>query len=205
MTDPIWSEFEALLAEHTSGPPPEFDPAHPWGCHRCRVPDRVVFEHMADALVHGSGYERIATPGYSDRTIRRRLADWAEAGLAEGLHAATLAAYDTMIGLDLDGLTGDGCTTKAPCGGEKAGPSPVDRRTGGLKRSAGTDGAGVPLGLVSAGANRHDAPCSTPPSPRWNSRQAACPRAPSCTWTPATTANLPATCSPPTAWPVRSS
>jgi len=25
------------------------------------------------ALVHGSGYERIATPGCSDRTIRRRL------------------------------------------------------------------------------------------------------------------------------------
>jgi hypothetical protein len=33
----------------------------------------VVFEHVIDALVHGvhgSGYERIATTGCSDRTIR---------------------------------------------------------------------------------------------------------------------------------------
>jgi hypothetical protein len=43
----------------------------------------VVFEHVVAALVHGSGYERIATPGCSDRTIRRRLAEWAEMGIAE--------------------------------------------------------------------------------------------------------------------------
>lgn len=30
----------------------------------------------------------------------------------------------------------------------------MDRRKGGLKRSVATDGAGVPLGIVSAGANR---------------------------------------------------
>jgi hypothetical protein len=30
-----------------------------------------VFDHVIAALVHGSGYERIATPGCSDRTIRR--------------------------------------------------------------------------------------------------------------------------------------
>jgi hypothetical protein len=34
------------------------------------VPGRLVFEHVVAALVHGSGYERIATPGCSDRTIR---------------------------------------------------------------------------------------------------------------------------------------
>jgi hypothetical protein len=39
-----------------------------------------VFDHVIAALVHGSGYERIATPGCSDRTIRRRLTDWATAG-----------------------------------------------------------------------------------------------------------------------------
>jgi hypothetical protein len=38
-----------------------------------RIADRLVFEHVIAALVHGSGYERIATPGCSDRTIRRRL------------------------------------------------------------------------------------------------------------------------------------
>ena len=47
-------------------------PTHPLGCHRPRIPDRVVFEHVVAALVHGSGYERIAPAGCSDRTIRRR-------------------------------------------------------------------------------------------------------------------------------------
>jgi hypothetical protein len=54
---------------------PEFFLTHPWGCHRRRVPDRVVFDHVIAALVHGSGYERLASPGCSDRTIRRRVAE----------------------------------------------------------------------------------------------------------------------------------
>jgi Transposase DDE domain len=61
-----------------------------------------------------------------------------------------------MIGLDLDDLAVDGCHTKAPCKGEKAGPSPVDRAKQGLKRSTCTDAKGVPLEIASAGANRHD-------------------------------------------------
>jgi len=122
----------------------------------------VVFEHVVAALVHGSGYERIATPGCSDRTIRRRLAEWADLGLAEALHAAALRAYDQIIGLELGDVAVDGCLTKASCGGERAGPSPVDRRKGGLKRSLASDAHGIPLGLASAGANRHDSPLLAP-------------------------------------------
>ena len=162
LLEPIWVEFHALLNEARGGEPPAFDPGHPWGCHRRRVPDRVVFEHVVDALVHGSGYERIASEGCSDRTIRRRLKQWARLGLAERLHAATLAAYDLIIGMELSDVSVDGCITKAPCGGEKAGPSPVDRRKGGLKRSVCVEGYGIPLGLVSAGANRHDSPLLEP-------------------------------------------
>ncbi len=157
LIEPIWVEFASLLPHH-----PEFDPAHPLGCHRRRIPDRVVFEHVLEALVHGSGYERIAAQGCSDRTIRRRLAEWARLGVAQQLHALCLAAFDRMIGLELEDISVDGCITKAPCGGEKAGPSPVDRRKGGLKRSAGSDAAGLPVGLVSAGANRHDSPLLRP-------------------------------------------
>ena len=63
------------------------------------MPDRVVFDHVIAALVHGSGYERIATPGCSDRTIRRRLDDWAAAGIGEAVLRAALAGYDQIIGL----------------------------------------------------------------------------------------------------------
>lgn len=158
LLEPIWVEFRALAG----GDRPQFHPDHPLGCHRRRIPDRVVFEHVIQALVHGSGYERIATRGCSDRTIRRRLKDWAGAGAGERLHALALRAYDLIIGLELGDIPVDGCITKAPCGGERAGPSPVDRRKGGLKRSVASDGHGIPLGIASAPGNRHDSPLLAP-------------------------------------------
>ena len=155
--EPLWVQCSALLPER-----PWFSPRHPLGCHRERVADRVVFEHVIAALVHGSGYERIASPGCSDGTIRRRLKEWAAAGLSEQVHALTLEAYDRMIGLELDDLAVDGCITKAPSGGEVAGRSPVDRGKGGLKRSVVTEATGLPLHLVAAGANRHASPLLEP-------------------------------------------
>lgn len=53
-----------------------------------------------------------------------------------------MAAYDLIIGLDLDEVSADGCITKAPCDGDKAGPSPVDRRKQELKRSMATEAGG---------------------------------------------------------------
>lgn len=157
LLEPLWVQFSALLPER-----PRVSPTHPLGCHRQRIPDRVVFEHVVAALVHGSGYERIASPGCSDATIRRRLKEWATAGLSEQVHTLALQAYDRMIGLDLDDLAVDGCITKAPSGGEAAGRSPVDRGKQGRKRSLVTDALGIPLHVVSAGANRHDAPLLGP-------------------------------------------
>jgi len=88
LTEPLWVQFSTLLKDDDR---PEFAATHPWGCHRRRIPNRVVFDHVLAALVHGSGYERIATPGCSDRTIRRRLADWAERDVGVELLKAALA------------------------------------------------------------------------------------------------------------------
>jgi transposase len=41
-------------------------------------------------------------------------------------------------------------------GGKKTGPNPTDRAKSGVKRSLVTEGQGVPVGLVVAGANRPD-------------------------------------------------
>ncbi len=84
-------------------------------------------------------------------------------GLTQKLHRIALEAYDRMIGLDLGEISVDGCITKAPGGGAKAGRSPVDRGKQGLKRSVASDACGVPLGIVSDGANRHDSPLLGPP------------------------------------------
>jgi transposase len=157
LLEPLWVQFSALIDTR-----PEFAASHPWGCHRRRIPDRLVFEHVIAALVHGSGYERIASPGCSDRTIRRRLAEWAAAGIAQQVHAIAVAAFDTMIGLHLNDLSLDGAITKAPTPGAYAGPSPVDRGKHGLKRSTIVEAHGIPLGIVAAAANRHDSPLLTP-------------------------------------------
>jgi hypothetical protein len=141
LLEPIWSEFAALLPDR-----PPFHPDHPLGCHRRRIPDRIIFDHIVAALVHGSGYDRLTGQGCSDRTIRRRLKQWAGAGLAEHLHALTRRAYDLVIGLQLGDVAVDGCSTKAPGGGQVAGRSPVDRGKQGRKRSVATDGAGIPVG-----------------------------------------------------------
>ncbi len=69
-----------------------------------------------------------------------------------------LDAYDQMIGLDLTDISVDGCITKAPCGGERAGRSPVDRGKRSVKRSVAVDARGIPLAVVTAPANRHDSP-----------------------------------------------
>nr|WP_222131961.1 IS5 family transposase [Pseudonocardia sp. C8] len=159
LIEPLWVEFADLIGSEQR---PEFSPIHPWGCHRRRIPDRVVFEHVIAALVHGSGYERLAGPGCSDRTIRRRLDDWARAGVGQKQLRRALAAYDQMIGLDLDDLSVDGSITKAPCGGEVAGRSPVDRGKQGTKRSVAADGQGIPLRLIAARANDHDSPLLEP-------------------------------------------
>ncbi len=73
-----------------------------------------------------------------------------------------MAAYDRMIGLNLDDLAVDGAITKSPCGGEISGRSPVDRGKQGTKRSVAADGDGIPLHLVAARANDHDSPLLEP-------------------------------------------
>jgi Transposase DDE domain len=67
-----------------------------------------------------------------------------------------------MIGLEFGDLAVDGCITKAPCGGDVAGRSPVDRGEQGRKRSTVTEARGIPLGTVAAAANRNDSPLLGP-------------------------------------------
>lgn len=87
----------------------------------------------------------------SDWTIRNRVRHWSALGLAQELHRIALIAYDKMIGLGLSELSVDGCQAKAPCRGDKAWPSPVDRAKQGLKRLTLVDSGGIPIGLGSAG------------------------------------------------------
>src|SRR5919204_1652210 len=146
--EPLWVQVAALL-------PTRQDP-HPLGCHRPRIADRVIFDKLIQVLVFGCGYRRIADASCSASTLRRRRDEWIRAGVANQLRLAVLAAYHRMLGLDLEHLAVDSCTTKAPCGGQTAGPSPVDRRKQGLKRSVAVEGSGLPLAALPAPANHRD-------------------------------------------------
>jgi transposase len=145
--EPLWVQVAALL--------PVRHVHHPLGCHRPRIPDRLVFDKLIQVLVFGCGYRRIADQTCSATTLRRR-DEWITASVAEHLRRAVLGAYDRLFGLELEYLVVDGCITKAPCGGQVAGPSPVDRRKQGLKRSVLTDAGGIPLAALPAPANRRD-------------------------------------------------
>ena len=152
--EPIWQQFSALL--------PERKTSHPLGCHRPRIPERVIFEKLVEVLVFGCAYKKIADGSCSATTLRDRRDEWIELGVIERLREMALEAYARAIGLELSELAVDCCITKAPCGGERAGRSPVDRGKRGLKRSVVVDGRGIPIGSVTAPANRHDSPLLVP-------------------------------------------
>jgi transposase len=106
ITDPLWDQFHALLPERID--------QHPLGCHRPRIPDRIVFDKLVQVLVFGCCYQRVADHTCSERTLRRRRDEWIAAGVADQVHRLAVAAYDHLIGLELDHLAVDGCITRRP-------------------------------------------------------------------------------------------
>jgi transposase len=90
--EPLWVQFAALL--------PVRQVHHPLGCHRQRIPDRLVFDKLIQILVFGCGYRQIADHSCSATTLRRR-DEWISAGMGEQLRLAVLGAYDRLLGLEL--------------------------------------------------------------------------------------------------------
>ena len=151
VVDVLFATIEPLL------PPP--DDTHPLGCHRPRVPDRLCFWGILVRLVTGSSWtdiEAILDHKVSDTTLRARRDEWIDAGVFDALATEALAAYDRVIGLDLDVVALDGSIHKAPCGGEGTGKNPVDRGKLGWKWSVAADRGGIPIGVAIDGANRND-------------------------------------------------
>jgi transposase len=98
--EPLWVQVAAPL--------PTRQVHHPLGCHRPRIPDRVIFDKLIQILVFGCGYRRIADHTCSATTLRRRRDEWITAGVADQLRRAVLAAYDRLFGLELEHLAVDG-------------------------------------------------------------------------------------------------
>lgn len=149
----VWAAVLARLPAH-----PYPAPAHPLGCHRRRASDRACFDGVLLRLVTGCSWHTAArlSSGPSATTLRRRVDEWAIAGVFAAVEAEAIAAYDRIVGLDLSDVAVDGSLHKAPFGGEGTGPNPTDRGKLGWKWSIACDRWGIPLGSTIAGANRHD-------------------------------------------------
>lgn len=151
VVDALWAAVEPLL--------PAREDAHPLGCHRPRVADRLCFRGILIRLVTGASWvdiEAILDHRVSDTTLRARRDEWIDAGIFEALKSEALAAFDRIIGLDLDDVALDGSLHKAPCGGEGTGPNPTDRGKLGWKWSVAAERHGIPIGWAIDGANRND-------------------------------------------------
>src|SRR3954453_12811835 len=80
--EPLWDQFRELLPDRVD--------THPLGCHRPRIPDRVVFDKLVQVFVSGVGYPRIADSTCSATTIRERRDEWIEAGIFDRLEQIAL-------------------------------------------------------------------------------------------------------------------
>jgi hypothetical protein len=111
----IFEQLEALLPERSTS-------NHPLGCHRPRIPDRVVFGKLVEVLVFGCAYYwRIADESCSESTLRRRRDEWIGLGLMEALKELALEYYDRFVGLELVDVA-------LPMGASRRLPTEAERR-----------------------------------------------------------------------------
>jgi len=162
VVDAIWAAIEPLL--------PASDRSHPLGCHRPRVSGRLCFRGLLIRLVTGASWVDIEAildhqVLVSDTTLRARRDEWIAAGVFEALKTEALAAFDRIVGLDLEHVALDGSLHKAPCGGEGTGPNPTDRAKLGWKWSVASERHGIPSAGRSTAPTAKTSPCSNPPSP----------------------------------------
>lgn len=73
--EPIWDQLSALLPARQSD--------HTLGCHRRRVPDRLIFDKLVKVAVFGCAGWRIADATCSATTLRRRRDEWISCGVIE--------------------------------------------------------------------------------------------------------------------------
>lgn len=92
----------------------------------------------------------------SASTIHDSFQRLSDLGFFDNFWIGGLEEYHEKIGLDLHKKVADCSHVKSPIGKDSVGPSPVDRRKQGTKRSILTDGNGILLGCFIAGGNRND-------------------------------------------------
>jgi len=150
LPDALWERVEPLL------PPPQ--------PRRFRYPGRkpltnrqaltgIVF--VLKTGIRWNDLPREMGCGSGSR-CRRRLQAWYRAGIWQRLHEVLLAELQGADRIDWSRAAVDSSFVRARGGGEKTGPSPVDRRKKGSKHHAVVDAHGIPLAATATAANTPD-------------------------------------------------
>ncbi|TLS41360.1 IS5 family transposase [Streptomyces montanus] len=147
--DELWARIEPLL------PVVSRRADHPG---RKRLDDRKVLSGILFVLYTGIPWEFLPQElGFgSGMTCWRRLRDWNDAGVWQGLHESLLVELHAVGALDWSRAVIDGSHVRAMKGGPKTGPSPVDRARTGSKHHLITEAHGIPLAASLTGGNRND-------------------------------------------------
>ena len=118
--------------------------------------DRQMLGAILYVLRTGIQWNALPRAIGASTTVYDRFRRWLAAGFFQQLWQAGLEAFDELVGIDWEWQSLDGVMTKAPFGGAATGANPTDRGKRGTKRSTRSEGHGLPIALVVAGANRHD-------------------------------------------------
>ena len=144
--------FYDLAAHHL---PPEQSVGPAGG--RPPIDHRRILKVLWFVLATGCRWEDVPPEmGCSGRTAHRFLQRWEELGCWDRLHADLLRLLRQAGKLDPDLVIVDAVLVRAFGGGERTGPSPVDRGKTGSKHTLLVDRHGVPLAIRTAGANASD-------------------------------------------------
>jgi len=93
LLEPLWDQFAALLPDR-----PVYHPAHPLGCHKPRIGDRIIFEKLIQVLRFGCSCASIADCACGATTIRDRRNEWIRAGIFADLKTIARESYDRIAG-----------------------------------------------------------------------------------------------------------
>lgn len=150
--DSLWVRVAPLL------PKPGCKNRHVQYAGRKRIPPRKVLTGIIFVLKTGVPWEHLPATSLwpSGRTCLRQLTEWHRQGVWYRLLRVVLDELQHEKRLDWRRAIIDSSSIRASRGGEKTGPSPVDRRKRGSKHHVLVEAHGIPLAITLTEANRHD-------------------------------------------------
>ena len=157
LPDKLWEVIEPLLPKWTPSPKGGQPP----------VTDRAALTGILFILKTGLPWEDLPCEMNCGcgMTCWRRLRDWQVNGTWDQIHKVLLERLHGADQIAWERAVIDSSFVRAADGGEKTGPSPVDRSKPGSKHHVITDAGGIPLAASVTAANVNDI---TEMAPRFN-------------------------------------